>query len=346
MLFNRVSTSELAVLCRSLGTMLHSGLDVVKAVKLAGRKTSGHLKNILADVLVELKSGNDLASACRLHERDFPELFCNMVDVAEQTGALPEVLRSLAIHYENNQRLKKDFLGQIALPMFQLVVAILVIAGLIYILGWIAASQGTDPIDVLGWGLVGSEGAMIWLGSWAIGIASVAILYRLFSASVGGKRLVHSLLMRIPVVGKCLQSFAIARFSWAFHLTQEAGMPIEESLDASLRATANGCFIAARAQIIDDVMMGDSLTDALEHSQLFPAEFIQIVHVAETSGTVPEQLDRLSPQFEEEAHRSMRALATTFGWVIWSGVAAFIIFAVFSIALWYIGMINDVLDGL
>ncbi len=41
--------------------------------------------------------------------------------------------------------------------------------------------------------------------------------------------------------------------------------------------------------MIADVRSGETLTETLEHSGLFPAEFMQIVNVAETSGTVPEQ---------------------------------------------------------
>ena len=46
----------------------------------------------------------------------------------------------------------------------------------------------------------------------------------------------------VPVLGHCMRSFAIARFSWAFHLTQDSGMPIDDSLEASLKATSNGAF--------------------------------------------------------------------------------------------------------
>ncbi len=156
-----------------------------------------------------------------------------------------------------------------------------------------------------------------------------------------GKLIVHRLLMGIPVVGSCMRNFAIARFSWAFALTQEAGLPIDESLDASLKATANGVFINAIPHVVGDIMSGEPLAAAFERSELFPAEFVQIVDVGETSGTVPETLDRLSPQFEEQARRSLRMLAAALGWLVWALVAVFIIFVIFSIALKYVALINE-----
>jgi len=159
---------------------------------------------------------------------------------------------------------------------------------------------------------------------------------------------VHQFLLGVPVIGGCMRSFAVARFAWAFHLTQEAGMPIEDSLDASFRATSNGAFVARSPQVIAEVMEGELLTDALAHAHLFPQEFIELVHVAETSGTVPEALHRLSPQFEDQARRSLRGLAIAAGWLIWACVAMFIIFLIFRIAMWYVdllqGAVNDAMN--
>ena len=299
---------------------------------------------MMNDVVTQLKSGEDVATALRSHEGYFPTLTVDMVNVAEHTGALPEVLRSLAEHYENNLRLRRDFLGLIALPAIQFTAAIFVIAGLIFFLGLIAGSSGSEPLDVLGFGLTGAEGALMWLGGWAMGLASVYIAYRLIVSSLQGQKAVHQALMAIPVIGGCMRSFAVARFSWAYHLTQQAGMPVDESLDASLRATANGAFVARSPQIIEDVVSGELLTDALANSHLFPEEFIETVHVAETSGTVPEALHRLSPQFEDQARRSLRTLAIFSGWAVWAGVAAFIVFLIFRVVLWYTGMLSGFVD--
>lgn len=338
---NRVSLKRLALLCRSLSTTLHSGVPVVKAFELSAKKSPDlRLRAVMADVVTQLRSGDDVATAMRSHQGYFPDLTVDMIDVAERTGALPEVLRSLAEHYENNLRLRRDFIGQIAFPVIQFVAAIFVIAFLILVLGLIP-SQGGAPLDVLGFGLTGTSGALLWLSGWAILIATVFVLYKVAVSSLQGQKAVHQLLLNIPVIGGCMRSFAIARFSWAYHLTQEAGMPVDESLEASLRATANGAYIARGPQMIDAVMEGETLTDALAQSQLFTEDFVELVHTAETSGTVPETLHRLSPQFEEQARRSLRALAFTAGWFIWLGVAIFIVFLIMRIFLWYAGMLND-----
>jgi type IV pilus assembly protein PilC len=150
--------------------------------------------------------------------------------------------------------------------------------------------------------------------------------------------------MKIPVVGGCMQAFGLARFSWAYSLTQQSGMPIDRSIEASLRATSNGAFIGQSPRICAAINAGEEFSDALAEARLFPDEFLEIVRVAETSGTVPEALERLSPQFEDQARRSLNALVAALSWLVWLLVAAFIVFVIFSIFMWYMDLLNSALD--
>jgi len=341
----RASLRELMSLTRNLGVSLHSGIGIVKAFELATRKTNGSLHAALADVIRELKSGQDVTSSLEAHDRVFPGLMIDMVRVGETSGNLPEVLKSLSRHYENMLRLRRDFISQITMPVIQFVAAVLIIAGLIFLLGIVAQTTG-QTIDVLGWGLVGTRGALIWLGGWAAVLFSLWMSYQLIATSLTGKQAVDRWLLTVPVIGDCLRSFAVARFSWAFSLTQGAGMPIEDSLETSLRATSNGAFLAVAPDLIAWICSGETLTEALDQTRLFPVEYMEFVQVAEQSGTVPEELERLGPHFEEDARRSLRALATALGWLIWLAVALFIIYLIFTLALWYVGMLTNIQNEL
>ncbi len=57
---------------------------------------------------------------------------------------------------------------------------------------------------------------------------------------------------------------------------------------------------------------------AFGETGLFPLEYLELVRVGEATGTVPETLERLRPQLEEQARRSLSALTATLAWIIWS----------------------------
>jgi type IV pilus assembly protein PilC len=222
--------------------------------------------------------------------------------------------------------------------VFQLVAAIFVIAILILVLGLIG---GDDDISNIVFGLKGPTDAMIWLTGTLGTFAAMFAVWLMIQKAAQAKAIVDPMLLMVPVLGRCMRSFAIARFSWSYYLTQQTGMPVNRSLQGSLKATGNGAFVSQTPFITSAVMEGSSLTESLKQSRLFPIEFLEMVSVAEESGTVPEALHRLSPHFEEDARRALKILTSAISVVVWLFVAGFIIFFVFKVMLTWIAMIND-----
>lgn len=322
--------------------MLQSGVAARKAFQVVAKRTHDRRARTALDNVDEaVQEGRDVASSMADQGNAFPPLMIDMVAVGEKTGALPEILKSLALHYENLVRLRRSFLQAIAWPMFQLNAAIWVIALLVLVLGMIAQSTGSKPLQVLPFGLTGGTGAIVWLATCYGTLATLVIGYLLITKTIQGRKVLDPILMKIPVLGGCMRSFAIARFSWAFSLTQNSGMDIRESLEASLNATSNGAYIAEGPRIWRDVASGESLARAMQRTKLFPGEYLEMVETAEETGTVPEMLDHLGPQFEEDARRALKALTSGLAWAIWAMVAVFIIVLIFRVATLYIGMLNE-----
>lgn len=343
----QIPQKTLAIICRSLGTMLHSGVDPFNALRMTADKLSdGRAVEAMRNVQDAVAKRGEIAEAMREEGRRFPPLMMDLVDVGETTGSLPEVFTSLSKHYETNVRLKRDFMSSIAWPMFQMGAAITVIALLIFILGMLPQSNAPDGGGFSVFGLKGASGSITWLFLTCGSLTGMYVGYKITARNMAGRQFLDPLLMKVPVLGKCMRSFGIARFSWAFALTQQAGMRIEPSIKRSFKATANGAFLLGQDIAWQRLKAGESLTDSLEATKLFPEDYIHTVHVAETSGTVPEALDRLSPQFEDEAQRSLRALTSMLGWGTWVMVAVFIIILIFNIVTQIAGVYQDALNGI
>jgi type IV pilus assembly protein PilC len=321
--------------------MLSSGVEIRRAFRTAGRNSSDpRIRRRFGEIADSVSAGHEVTEALNSTGGAFPKLFVDIVNVGEKTGSLPEVLRSLAEHYDDQVRLRKMFLGAIAWPAFQLFAAIWVIAILIFVLGLIADTQGTEAIDILGLGLTGTRGAVIWLAATFGSLAGLFVLFKVVRSSLAGKGFLDPLLLRVPVLGGCLRSFAVARFSWAFALTQQAGMRIDHSVRAAFRATSNGAFINKAAEVWHRIDGGEELSEALRATGLFPATYLEQVEAAEHGGMVPETLERMSPELEHEARRSLSALVSAAAWVIWALVAGFIIYVVFAVFSFYLGMLQ------
>ncbi len=342
----QIPLKALSPLCRSLSTMLNAGVDINKALKISADKSKNSRgKTAMQQIAVSIRRGETIADSMIKAEGAFPALLIDMVHVGEQSGALPEVLDGLADHYENLTKLRRQFIGAIAFPLIQFFLATFIIAFLIWIAGYICGLMEFEMPTFLGIDLLGTSAAYTWLISIYSLIAGAIVSYIVLKRTFFGQKLIDPLLMQIPFVGKCMRAFAISRFAWAFYLTQQTGMPITDSLDYSLKATSNGAFIAASSTMQRQLKSGMGLSETLEDSQLFPADFIEMVHVAETSGTVPEALHRLSPQFEDEARRRLSALTAAFSFFIWAIVATLIIGVVITVVMAYANMLSNLTKG-
>src|SRR5688572_21990840 len=87
-------------LARTLATLLGGGIPLVNALEIAARAmTNRHLASEIEIVTVRVKEGESFAAAL-LARRVFPDVAVKMVEVGESTGALQEMLNSLADFYD------------------------------------------------------------------------------------------------------------------------------------------------------------------------------------------------------------------------------------------------------
>ena len=205
----RIPPGTLAILCRQLGTMLDSGIPLRKAMLIAAKKTlHPRTRAAMRDVADGVQEGRQIAECLADHGEYFPALTVDMIAMSEQAGALPEVLLHLAGHYENNQRMKKELIGRLTWPAIQLVAAILIIALLIFVLG-LVSGPGQD-LSHLTFGLSGPEGSAIWLTMTFGSLAAAFIGLKFVQKQERLKQMLDPVLMKVPVLGKCLLSFGIA----------------------------------------------------------------------------------------------------------------------------------------
>ena len=335
--------ATLSTFAQSMGRLTEAGVDLRRALQSAGGRASDkRLEQATATIRKSLGGGSTLTEALASQGDLFPPLFRDLVHVGELTGHLPEVFVALSAYYDTRLHQLRQFRSGIAWPVIQFIAAISIIGLLIFILGLLPpAGPDGRPWDVTGLGLYGSTGAMFWFLGWAGFTATAFTGWKFARNRLGAAQVLDALLLQIPVLGSSIAAFAVARFAWCFSLTQKAGMDIRPSLDASFRAAENGAFSAAAPFVWNDVAAGETLTDAFRNSRVFPEEFLQVVATAEETGTVPEQLHRLSHIFEDQAIRNMRKLTMLISGGVWLFTGGLIVFFIFRLAMLYVGILQD-----
>src|SRR5271166_6593229 len=116
---------ELATFTQQLANLLNSGMPLTVALNSMTHLES---KGISADVSKELKQdvmeGRSLSDSMAKQPRIFSDLYINMVRAGESSGALVEVLRRMADHFERFAQVQSKFTSALIYPAFVSVVGI------------------------------------------------------------------------------------------------------------------------------------------------------------------------------------------------------------------------------
>ncbi|MBN8246965.1 MAG: type II secretion system F family protein [Verrucomicrobia bacterium] len=96
-----ISKVAVSRFCRTLGTLVSSGVPILQALNIV-RETAGNVvvANAVQSVHESVKEGETITAPLE-KSGVFPPMVISMVDVGEQTGALPEMLLKIADTYDD-----------------------------------------------------------------------------------------------------------------------------------------------------------------------------------------------------------------------------------------------------
>jgi type IV pilus assembly protein PilC len=123
----KFSTSQAS---RTLATLLGGGIPLVNAIDVSARSIKNrYMARELQRASQQVREGRALAAALG-DSGDFPDVALKMVEVGEQTGALQEMLNSLADFYDEEIETNLDRFVTLVEPILLIIMGI-IIAGLL-----------------------------------------------------------------------------------------------------------------------------------------------------------------------------------------------------------------------
>lgn len=124
--FNQlVIRSASARLCRTLGTLMNSGVSVLQALQIV-KETSGNevVARATQSIHDSVKEGESMARPMEA-SNVFPVLVISMVEVGEETGSLPEMLNRISDVYEEEVDRAVESLTSLLEPIMIIMLAVI-----------------------------------------------------------------------------------------------------------------------------------------------------------------------------------------------------------------------------
>jgi type IV pilus assembly protein PilC len=309
-----IKPGDIAVFTRQLATMLKAGIPLVQSFEIVGETLENpSMANLVMQIRDDVAAGNNFADCIRKHPRYFDDLFCNLVEAGEGSGALETMLERLATYKEKSEALKAKIKKAMNYPIAVVCVA-LIVTGILLVK---VVPQFAETFSSFGAELPAFTQFVMMLSDFAIahwwkvviGVVTAAFAFK--EARLRSKPFAHivdRITLKLPIIGPIVKASCYARFTRTLSTTFSAGVPLVDALESVAGATGNIVYYTATKRIKDDVTTGQQLNFAIKNTTLFPTMITQMVGIGEESGALDDMLDKCALFFEAEVDNAVDGL--------------------------------------
>jgi len=308
-LHSSLNNTEITEFLLQLHRLLKSGVELDDALGFAIQEQKNNvLSFLLCRIRQDLRDGLSMSSALR-HYQAFPQIVAKMIEVAESTGRLTEVLGMLLEFYQFQQKmiLEQKRLLNYPLVVFSIFI-VLSLGAVIFMVPMFKrmyAGLGEDLFWLTRALVKLSDSLRFNPEAWILGSlfsgALIVFVYRLFGW--------YWLLNLIPGGKRLQQSVQMLFYSRSMEIMLLTGVHLQEAL-----ALAEEMFpklLRKRiAPVREAVDSGKSLCDAYAMVPVFSPMFVKMVALGESSGHLPSSFARIGSH-NQEALKKIMAWAST-----------------------------------
>ncbi|MFP5288457.1 MAG: type II secretion system F family protein, partial [Thermoanaerobaculia bacterium] len=308
-----IGAKRIAIFTRQFSVMLDAGLPLVQCLEILGEQEENRVfKAIINQVRSDVEAGASLADSMRKHPKAFDNLYTNMVAAGEAGGILDVILQRLSTYIEKAVRLNSQVKSALIYPVAIIVIAILVVTVIL----WKVIPVFAQLFAGLGGELPPLTQMVInvsnFLGNYfpliAIVIAFGVVAIRKWHETPHGRRILDSLLLKIPVIGMLLRKIAVARFCRTLATLTSSGVPILDGLEITAKTSGNAIIEDAVMAVRKSVEEGKTVSEPLAQTKVFPAMVVQMINVGEQTGALDQMLSKIADFYEEEVDLAVAGL--------------------------------------
>ena len=337
-LFRRIRSQDISIMTRQLATLVGAGLPIVEALNaLIDQTENVRLKKVITQVREGVNEGSSLSDAMSRFPKVFSELYVNMINAGESSGALDIVLKRLADFMESQVMLKNKVVSTLSYPLILSLVGIAVLAFLlVYVVPKVVRIfnelQQALPIPTV---LLISVTDFLRDYWWAllIVIGGILIALRQYAATERGHRNYDRLILKLPMTGKLLRIIVTTRFARTLAILLNSGIPLLRSMDIA-RAVVNNTVIAGAIESAKEgIREGESIAEPLRRSEVFPSMVTHMIAVGEKTGELEGMLFKVSEAYDNEVETTISRMTSLLGPVVILVLGAIVLFVVLAILL-------------
>jgi type II secretory pathway component PulF len=341
---------ELATFTQQLANLLNSGMPLTVALhSMSHLDSKGISTDVSKQLRQEVMEGRSLSDAMSKQPVIFSDLYVNMVRAGESSGALVDVLRRMAAHFQQFAEVQAKFLSAMIYPALVCAVGVLMVIFFMFFMlpRFMEMFKGFDVELPLPTRILMSFSYAVsnfwWLILLAIG--AIGVVIGKFRASESGRRKIDEWKMKLPIFGKVVKLNLFGQFARTLSTLLQNGVPVLTALKITEQVMPNHIIKSAVAKAREEVTDGKTLAQPLARSRIFPQLMVDLVKIGEETGDVPGALANLADTYEGELQISLRAMTNLIEPLLIILMAVVVCFLLLSVLLPMFKLIANISSG-
>ncbi|MCA9379581.1 type II secretion system F family protein [Candidatus Dojkabacteria bacterium] len=306
-----VPYKERVFLIKQLTFMMEAGLPILQSLEvLVDQAKYPGLKEKLKKAHNDVKGGLPLATSFAKQDVLFDEIQISLIQSAEKSGNLVEVMQQISIDIEKKQKLKNKVKNALIYPTIIVLTAIVVMVILVIymvpaVVDLYSDLGAEDQIPLITRILVGisnfftSPGGLIVT---ALIVLGLVLGYRVAYASQGGKSVIDKAYLKMPILGKLLNNVQVVEMTRMLAMLLKSGIPIIDAMYSTAGGLSNYHYSTALITSAEKVSKGSSIALSLARSEVIPNIVIKMIATGEDTGSLDKILKDLSEFYENEVN--------------------------------------------
>lgn len=328
---------NLMMFTRQLYLLLSTGTPIIQALESLERqmKDPAWSKSI-GDIRKHVEDGNALSEALAQHPRFFDEIYCSLIGAGELSGKLSEMLKRLATLTHKQMQVRNAVVGAMIYPCLLISISVIVmVLMLIFVLPrfeqlFIKLDAAVPP----------STQAIMWIshavrGYWFIlapAVAAVMAGLWWWARSPSGRRIVDTVLLRLPQLGRIFCSFITARIVRLLGILLDSHLPLTDTLALVRQSTRNHHYVKLIEKSEEAVIRGEAISSAFANTDLIPPSVYEAMRSGEQTGQMSTSLVAIADFMDEENDviiRSLTSILEPLILIVLGGVVGFMAVSMF-----------------
>lgn len=305
-----ISSKKLGTISRNLSIYLKSGVSsIVYAVKLEKQQHTEDKKmtTFFESIESSLDEGKSFYKALESQQIfTLPTFYKQSIKVAEESGTLRLVLHEMATFLKNQEKIKSKVSSAMAYPLFIVMISFFMVGFMLSVV----VPKITSMFEQLGQELPAITSFVIKLGdnineNWLMMLSVFFAFIFLFSYMYKNISkftfMIDSLLLRLPLFGKIIQTSELAKFSYIVSVLINAGVTFVQAVKLSSNTLKNVVISNSFLNASDELVKGKKLSNALlKQNYKIDKAFIQAISLGEETSQMKDILENLSELYNEE----------------------------------------------